>query len=117
MSACPCFARQRWVSFPELPDKNMQKTFNEDPLTDSSSRMTNGPAFACLLYCQGLVPEVSKIKTPFLTMHVKEDTFTDYESSVILMKSAATTDKTHLIPPPGSHHALFADSCSREWAR
>eukprot|EP00747_Dinoflagellata_sp_TGD_P169911 gnl/TRDRNA2_/TRDRNA2_200095_c0_seq1.p1 gnl/TRDRNA2_/TRDRNA2_200095_c0~~gnl/TRDRNA2_/TRDRNA2_200095_c0_seq1.p1 ORF type:complete len:444 (+),score=51.38 gnl/TRDRNA2_/TRDRNA2_200095_c0_seq1:174-1505(+) len=113
----PCLATKRLVAFPKNADASQQKTFEEDPLTDSEPTLLSGPMFAIMVYCLDLVKKIANLSTPFLTMHARTDTSTDFESSEILMANASSADKTFLEPPPGCCHALFTDAISREWAR
>mmetsp|Transcript_32233 Transcript_32233/g.100086 ORF Transcript_32233/g.100086 Transcript_32233/m.100086 type:complete len:337 (+) Transcript_32233:65-1075(+) len=117
LGCCPCARKWRLVAFPAAPDENARKTFREDPLTESNAKMMAGPSFAAMTFCIDLVRELENLSTPFLTMHARDDTFTDFASSEMLMAHASAKDKTLLEPPPGSHHALFSDEASREWAR
>eukprot|EP00929_Paragymnodinium_shiwhaense_P070416 TRINITY_DN35665_c0_g1_i3.p1 TRINITY_DN35665_c0_g1~~TRINITY_DN35665_c0_g1_i3.p1 ORF type:complete len:344 (-),score=33.26 TRINITY_DN35665_c0_g1_i3:307-1338(-) len=117
LSLCPCLRRVKAVAFPKNPDENAQRTWEKDPLTESSDKLMLGPSFECMTYCQDLVKRLRELRTPFLTMHAQCDTFVDFESSELLIECASSTDKTLLEPPEGSHHALFNDEASREWTR
>lgn len=117
LRCCPCAQTWRLVSFPRHDDENTRKTFAEDPLTESSSRLMLQTSFAALSYCKDVVRLLDSFATPFLTMHAREDVFTDFESSELLMARASTKDKTLLEPPAGSDHDLFGGQASREWVR
>lgn len=117
LAVMPFMKHAQLVAFPQNPDLNDRKTFQEDPLTVSTSMMMAGPAFASLTFCIDLTTKLENLQTPFLTMHAKGDTFTDYESSEMLMENSKSEDKTFLEPPPGSHHALFGEEASRDWTR
>jgi len=114
---CSCLSRWRLVTMGRNADPMYQKTFDEDPLTDSAKRMLAGPAFACLLYCIDLVKRLGELSLPFLTMHARADTIVDFESSTLLMAHAASTDKLLLEAPEGSGHGLFREDASREWTQ
>jgi len=114
---CPCLSRWRLVAFKKNPDELMQKAFEEDPLTESSSIMLAGPAFACLLYCDELVTRLQELTVPFLTLHDKADDIVDFESSAALVERSASKDMTLLEAPEGSGHEIFAADLSRVWAQ
>jgi len=113
---CAFIARWRIVAF-KKNEPLLQKTFEEDPLTESSSMMLAGPAFACLLYCNELVTRLQELSVPFLTLHSKEDEFVDFESSTTLVERSASNDKTLLEAPEGTGHAIFSEAVSRAWAQ
>jgi len=117
LNCFPCLETKDIVSMPDHPDKNEAKTYKEDPLTPNKPFMQVRVAFAAMTFCVDLVREIGSLTTPFLTMHAREDPFTDFESTEILMERAASTDKTFLEPPLGSQHALFCEGVCREWTR
>lgn len=114
---CRCCRTARFVTMPRNPDDRAMKSWREDPLADSKRRLMIGPAAACMFYCMDLVNRIEDLSTPFLTMHAKNDPYTDYESSEIIMARAGTKDKTLADAPLGSQHHLFDDDVSRDWAR
>jgi len=114
---CPCLGRWRLVAFKKNPDALVQQSFERDALTESSSMMMAGPAFACLLYCDELVGLLQELSVPFLTLHSRTDAIVDFESSTALIGRSASTDKTLLEAPEGSGHGLFNEDMSREWAK
>jgi len=114
---CPCIGRWRLVAFKKNPDEMFQKSFEEDPLTESASMMLAGPAFACLLYCDELVTRLQELTVPFLTLHSKADDIVDFESSTALVERSASKDMTLSEAPEGSGHGIFNEDMTRAWAQ
>lgn len=117
LRCCPCGRRLRLVAMAKNPNPLIEKTFDEDPLTDSKSKMLVGPSFASMNFCNELVKQLDQLTVPFLAMHARADNVTDFESSTLLMERAVSSDKTLLEPPDGTTHAIFGEEVSRDWAK
>lgn len=117
LTLCPCVGRLRLVGFPEPSSKDMKHSKELDPLVYQGYVLRAGPAFSNLGFCKDITEKAGQLNTPFLTLHAREDPFTDYASSELLQARAATTDKTFLEAPPGSEHIYLCEEVSREWAR
>mmetsp|Transcript_111841 Transcript_111841/g.193921 ORF Transcript_111841/g.193921 Transcript_111841/m.193921 type:complete len:326 (-) Transcript_111841:34-1011(-) len=109
--------KARIVDMEKNPNLDARYTWENDPLTDSSDKMFVAPSYAAMCFSEELFERLDEVQVPFLTIHSKDDTFTDYESSVRLMADAEVKDKTFLEPPAGSGHALLVEEVSREWTR
>jgi len=106
------------VDFVKNPDEDAEASFRNDPLNDTSEKFRVAPSRGCMHYCEDLQENLAEVKVPFLTMHSKEDIFTDFASSERLLADCPLPeqDKTFLVAPEGSCHALLTEAVSKSWA-
>lgn len=113
----PCVRHMRIVAMAKNPDPLDRKTAEDDPLFESKSHMLVGPAFASMIFCEEIVKRLQEVSLPLLSIHAKNDTFVDYESSEFLVDRARSTDKKLVVAPEGAGHGVFHEDICREISR
>lgn len=94
--------------FPEI-----HTAFQQDSLNDKSGYIRTRTALKMDSFCQSIIHTCAEIDTPFLTMHSKDDTLVDPDSSEVLYRDSTTTDKEYM-HVDDMWHALLHEPGSAE---